>query len=80
MWVWRPGDKRHMFLTRHIKPWKDRLAVWPGWSNLVHTWPPEEQSRASRKASSSTPKSLTLTEAQDAAVLMTHTHRGISPS
>ncbi len=49
------------------------------WVRLVHTWPPEEQSRASRKASSGTPKSLTCTGAQDAAILVTHTHRGISP-
>jgi hypothetical protein len=48
--------------------------------NLVHTWPPEEQSRASRKASSSSLKSLTCTGARDVAVLMVHTRRGISPS
>jgi hypothetical protein len=50
------------------------------WVKLVHTWPPEEQSKASRKASSSTLESLTCTGAQDAAVLMVHTHRGIGPS
>jgi hypothetical protein len=64
-------------MRRSLEP---RRADSLSWVKLVHTWPPEEQSRASRKASSSTLKSLTCTGAQDAAVLMVHTHQGIGPS
>jgi Cytidine and deoxycytidylate deaminase zinc-binding region len=52
----------------------------PSWVTLVHTWPSEEQSRASRKASSRALKSLTRTGVRNAVTLMANTRWGIGPS
>jgi len=52
----------------------------PSWVKLVHTWPPQEQSRALRKAPFRTLKSLTCTGELGTVIMMTYTHRGIGLS
>jgi hypothetical protein len=54
--------------------------LFPSWVKLVHTWPPQEQSRAPRKAPFRTLKSLTCTGELGTVIIMTYTHRGIGPS
>jgi hypothetical protein len=66
--------------TRGLRPGSADVPTDLTWVNLVHTWPQQERSRASRKASFRTLKSLACTGVLGTAILMTHTHRGIDPS